>query len=313
MKRSSLLALVPLGVALVFGPLVLPRAAPPDVVPLPIVDSQELDRRIVADRALAERVRREALPDDVRALASAIREFHALEAKDASGQELRQARIKVDSLIPAAVAAGIDALVRLRASQLEGFLVEVARFEATGNESEELGELGGSFLRRMRREGWVRDKTVMFGDIERRVVFKLMWDAFIGLEGRAELAPSLDEMRALYRFYLSHPHVSDAKRAAIEAARRGATEQKQCDAILVGEQLGIDEWRLERVNKIAAIDPSYPAAYARGVLEFRRRRFAASAEAFREWLRDHPTGPWSKRAEGHLRAAVAMNTADPNP
>jgi hypothetical protein len=210
------------------------------------------------------------------------------------------------------MAQGIDSLVRLRASQLETFVVEVARFESTGNESQELAELGGSFLRRMRREGWVRDKTVAFGELERRVVFKLMWDAFIGLEGRAELSPSLDEMRALYRFYLSHPHVSDAKREALAAARRGATEQKQCDAVLVGEQIGIDEWRLERVNKLAAIDPSYPAAYARGVLEFRRRRFGPAAEAFRDWLRDHPNGPWSKRAEGHLRAAAAMNVTDPD-
>src|SRR5258706_7225646 len=151
MKRSAVLALVPLGVAMVLGPLVLPRAAPPDAVPLPIVDSSELERRTIADKALAQRVQSEALPDDVRALASAVREFHALEAKDAPGPELRTARIKVDSLLPAAMVEGLDALSRLRASQLESFVVEVGGFEATGVGSEELAGLGGTVVPCMRR------------------------------------------------------------------------------------------------------------------------------------------------------------------
>ena len=310
-RSSVLLALVPLGVALAFGPLVLPRSAPPDTLPLPVVDASAFEARAAADRAMADRVRAEALPDDVRALGSAIREFHALEAHDAPGSELQTARVKVDETLQAAGAkGGIDALVRLRASQLEGFLAEVHAFETTGKESDELGALGGSFVRRMRREGWVRDHAVLLGEGERRVVFKLMWNAFLGLEGRAELTPTLDEMRVLYRFYLRHPHASDAKRDAVAAARRGAIEKKQCDAIELGERLAIEEWRLERVNKLAAIDPTYPGAYARGVIQYRRGNYAAAADAFRDWLRDHPSGPWSKRAEGHLRAALAMDASD---
>lgn len=312
MKRSDvLLALVPLGVALAFGPLVLPRAAPPDVVPLPLVDNGELDRRADADRALAARVQAEALPDDVRALGSAIRDFHTLEAHDAGGSELRAARSKVDTTLQAALQnGGVDALVRLRASQLEGFVTEVRRFEASGVESDELAALGGSFVRRMRREGWLRGNTVMFGEPERRVVFKLMWNAFLGMDARAELTPTLDESRVLYRFYLLHPHAAENRREAIQAARRGATEKRQCDAIDHGERLAMEEWRLERINKLAAIDPSYPAAYARGVVQYRRGHYAASVEAFRDWLRDHPSGPWSSRAEGHLRAALAMEMSD---
>jgi hypothetical protein len=311
-KRSSItLALVPLGVALAFGPLVLPRAAAPDVVPLPMVDSIALENRAAADRALAARVQTEPLPDDVRALGSAIREFHALESRDAPGPDLRTARGKVDATLQAALTAGgVDALVRLRASQLEGFMSEVRRFDETGVESEELGALGGSFIRRMRREGWVRDHAVLFGEAERRVVFKLMWNAFLSLDARAELTPTLDEQRALYGFYLSHPHASDAKREAIAAARRGAIEKKHCDAINQGERLAIEEWRMDRVNKLAAIDPSYPAAFARGVIHYRRGNYPAAAEAFRDWLRDHPSGPWSRRAEGHLRAALAMDASD---
>ncbi len=310
-RSSVLLALVPLGVALAFGPLVLPRATPPDALPLPMVDVAAFDARAGADRAMAERVRSEALPDDVRALGSAIREFHALEARDAPGSELQTARAKVDETLQAAGAkGGIDALVRLRAAQLEGFLIEVRSFEASGNESDELGALGGAFVRRMRRDGWLRDRTVLLGDAERRVVFKLMWNAFLGLETRAELTPTVDEMRVLYRFYLRFPHPSEAKRDAIAAARRGAVDKKQCDAVDIGERLAIEEWRLERVNKLAAIDPVYPAAYARGVIHYRRGNFGAAADAFRDWLRDHPSGPWSKRAEGHLRASLAMDASD---
>jgi hypothetical protein len=311
-KRSNLLALVPLGVGLVFGPLVLPRSAPPDAVPLPVVDARAFAARVSQDRALAEDVRAHALPDDVRALASALRAFHALEAHDALGADLQTARTKVDELLAPAIAAGIDALVKLRASQLEAFVTEVAKFDATGEESQELGELGGAFVRRMRREGWVRDHTVLFGEAERRVVFKLMWNAFVGLEGRPELAPTLDEQRALYRFYLSHPHPSEARREAIAAARRGATEKKHCDAIAAGEQLAIEDWRIERVNRLAAIDPEYPAAYARGVIEYRRARYHAAADQFRDWLHDHPNGAWSRRADTYLRAALAADVADPN-
>jgi hypothetical protein len=311
-KRSSLLlALVPLGVALAFGPLVLPRAVPPDIVPLPIVDTAALESRTAADRALAERVRAEPLPDDVRALGSAIREFHSLEARDASGSDLQVARSKVDAAMQAALGAGgLDALVKLRASQLEGFVAEVRRFEQTGVESEELAALGGSFVRRMRREGWIRDKTVLFGEAERRVVFKLMWNAFLALDARAELTPAVDEIRVLFGFYLSHPHASDAKREAIAAARRGAIEKKQCDAIDQGERLAIEEWRMDRINKLAAIDSTYPLSYARGVIHYRRGNYTAAAESFRDWLRDHPNGPWSQRAEGHLRAALAMDARD---
>jgi hypothetical protein len=310
-KRSALLAFVPLGVGLVFGPLVLPRAAPPNDVPLPIVDERAFARQMATDRALADSVRAKALPDDVRALASAIREFHALEAKDAPGDELHAARGKVDEVLPAAIASGMDGLVRLRASQLEAFVAEVARFEASGTESQELAELGGAFVRRMRREGWVTDHTVLFGDAERRVVFKLMWDAFVGLDAHAELAPTLDEQRVLYRFYLAHPHANEARRDAIAAARRGATEKKHCDAIARGEQLAIEEWRLERIARLSAIDPSYPAAYARGIVQYRRGRYSAAAEAFRDWLHDHPDGAWSRRADSYLRASLAMDAADP--
>jgi hypothetical protein len=240
----------------------------------------------------------------VRALGSAIRAFHTLEARDASLAEIQRARVAVDSALTEVIAGGADPLVRLRAVQLDAFVAELRRFEATGDESDELRALAGAFVRRMRLEGWCKDHVLAMNETVRRVLFKQMFDAFIGLEGNKDLEPSLDEQRALYAFFLSHAHPGVAARDALAAARRGATEPKQCEAIAEGERVATEAWRLERVRRLAAIDPTYPAAYARGIVEYRRGSYGAAAESFRQWLEAHPNGPWALRAQSYWRAAV---------
>jgi TolA-binding protein len=153
-------------------------------------------------------------------------------------------------------------------------------------------------------EGWCDGHTVAPDDDAMRTMFKQMWDSFLGLEGRAELSPALDEQRALYAFYLSHPHPPKSAREAFEAARRGARDAVACTAIAEGERAATESWRLERIARIAAIDPAYPAEYARGVASYRRGDYGASAEAFRAWLRAHPDGPLALRAQNYLRAAA---------
>jgi hypothetical protein len=305
---SALLALVPLGVALVFGPLILPRSAAPDAVPLPLVDARGLDRRIRADHDLAESARTTGLPDDVRLLGTAIRAFHTLEARDAEAADLIAARRAVDDAMKAALKVqGLAAIVRLRAVQLESFLSEVKKFEASGEESPELAAVGGAFVRRMRRDGLCHEHSLLFGETELRILFKLMFDGFLGLDAHAEMTPTVDEMRALYAFYLSHPHLGEAQREAIAAARRGAKDKRACAALDEGERYALETWRLDRMTKLASIDPEYPIAYARGVVLYRRGTYSLAAEAFRDWLRDHPSGPWTTRAENQLRAAVAAD------
>ena len=62
-RDAMWLALVPLGVALVLGVLLLPRSAPPESVPLPIADAHALERIAAdADHQLAELARHEPLP-----------------------------------------------------------------------------------------------------------------------------------------------------------------------------------------------------------------------------------------------------------
>jgi hypothetical protein len=111
-------ALVPIAVALTLGVLVLPRRATPEFVPLPIPYARELARAAAADHDLAERARHDPLPGSVRALGSAIRAFHTLEARQADMSQLGMARRDVDAALIDALEAGDVALLQLRAAQL---------------------------------------------------------------------------------------------------------------------------------------------------------------------------------------------------
>jgi len=304
------LALVPVGVAFVLGILLAPRRADPEGVPLPLADAVQLARTAAADHALAEKARHEPLPGAVRALGSAVRAFHTLEAHDADARDLYGARGAVDGALVDALRGGREPLLELRALQLEGFLEEVHRFEATGAQSDELAALAGAFVRSMTLEGWVQGHRVVADDGALRALFKNMWNGFLGPEVRAEFAPTLDEQRALYAFYLAGAHPSRSMRDAIEAARRGARDAKDCEALKQAERAAVETWRLEHIERLRAIDPSYPADYARGVASYGRGDYVASAKAFRAWLLDHPEGPLALRAKNYLRAAVSAESVE---
>src|SRR5690242_17806427 len=66
------LALVPVVVAIVMLCLSMKHAAPPADVPLPVVDARALAVTESADDALADRAAHEGLPQEERALGSAI-------------------------------------------------------------------------------------------------------------------------------------------------------------------------------------------------------------------------------------------------
>lgn len=304
------LALVPVGVAFVLGVLLVPRSAEPEGVPLPLADAASLARTATADRALAEKARRAPLPAAVRALGSAIRAFHTLEAHDADATQLYGARAAVDDSLVDALRGGSEPLLELRALQLEGFVDEVRRFESTDEQSEELAALAGAFVRSMTTEGWVRGHHVVADEAALRALFKNMWNGFLGPAVRPEFAPSLDEQRALYAFYLSHPHPSRGMREAIEAARRGARDAKDCTALEQAERAAIESWRLDHIERLRAIDPTYPADYARGVASYGRGDYVGSAKAFRAWLTEHPEGPLALRAKNYLRAAAAAERVE---
>jgi hypothetical protein len=304
------LAVVPVAVALVFGFLLAPRRSQPDAIPLPLANPREMARVEHADHELAERGRREPLAGPVRALGSAIRQFHRLEARDSDARTLGEARRAVDSALIDAIPGGSEGLLELRAIELEGFLDEVHRFERTGEQSDELYSLAGGFVRSMTSEGWCDGHSLAPTLPALRVMFKQMWNSFLGLESRRELEPTLDEQRVLYAFYLSRPHPSRGSRDAIAAARRGARDATACRAAAEAERAALESWRLERITRLAAIDPVYPADYARGVASFRRGDYGAAANAFRSWLSAHADGPLALRAQNYLRAAVDANRTE---
>ena len=303
-RDAAWLALIPFGVAVVLGLLLAPRKPAPESVPLPVTDERALLRVQGADDRLAESARAHPLTGTVRALGSALRAFHALEARGAPAQLLGKARADVDAALVDALGQASDALASLRAVQLAGFLEEARRLEATGQVSEELQALAGSFVATMTAEGWFDGHRLAPREPELRVMFKEMWNAFLGLDARPDLKPTLDEQRVLYAFYLTHAHPAKSMRDAIAAARRAAKDDKACEALDEAERAAVESRRLERVQRLAAIDPTYPALYARGVLSWRRGDHGAAAIAFDGWLRDHPDGPLALRAQNYLRASL---------
>jgi hypothetical protein len=304
LSRAVRLAAVPAGVAVLLGMLLLPRVGDADSVPLPIPDAAMLARAAAEDRDRAATARREPLPGSVRQLGSAIRDFHRLEIHR-DERAMVAARALVDSALVNALPGGDEPLLRLRAAQLEGFLAEVHAFERTGIESAELTELAGTFLQAMRNEGFCEDHTIVANDAALVAMFKQMWNTFLGLQDHKAFALSLDERRALYALYLDHALPAPEAREALDAARRGAHDERTCEAVAEAVTAAVESRRLERIAKLAAFDPAYPAAYARGVANLRRRKFTLAADAFRAWLIAHPDGPLSLRAQTFLRTALA--------
>jgi len=304
------LALIPVGVALMFGLLLVPRRAMPASVPLPLPQPTGLAIAAAADHALAETARHVPLAPAVRAFGSALRRFHFLEAQSAQEYLLAEARQSVDAARPEALSAGDDALLALRAVQLESFLAEIRAFESTGEQSEELAAVGGSFVRGMQYEGWLDGHSLLASDGARRALFKEMWNALAGVQDRPPFQPPLDELRALYALYLQHPHPSRSARDALASAHSTARDPHSCEALAAGEVAAVEAWRLERIARLSAIDPVYPALYARGIAHLRRGDYAHAADDLSAWLRTHPDGPFALRAHAYLRAAADGLRAD---
>ena len=317
-RRSNVLALVPVLSAAIVWAIAMPRPVVPSDVPLPTIDGVKLEARAEHDRDLAASAQANRLPVAVRALGSAIRAFDAAEVRDDEPVVLSHLRASLEESVgPAEQAAGIAGLERLRAVETEEFVAEVRRFERDGTRSRALDELGGTFLRSLARVGWVRDahgapvtwppapgpKRVLLDEDARRAAFKLTWNRLVGLEQRSELELTLDEQRVLYSFYLRHPHAPESQRTALAAARSQAKNPDACERIDDGERVAAMGWLLTKLKELAALDPTYPAGYAMGIVLYHRHDYAAAADALRAWLDAHPSGPLTLRTRNYLRAA----------
>jgi hypothetical protein len=298
------LALVPVVSLLVVAAFVWPRATDPEEVPLPQPDSRALERVKADEKARIAQVHG-VLSPYLLTVGTAFRSFLHLETEKATTAEAETARRALDTAVREAAAAdGAPGLLTLRAVQLTRFLDAVQAFEASGKPSEELLDLGGNFVQRMRDVGWIQGHQVLLPEDARRAAYKVMWNQTLGLEKAPEFALTLDESRALYGFYISHP-IADSRRTESFATRRKeAKDARQCQDIAVAENTAREAWRIDKIKRLGAIDPDYPLQLALGVAQFRSHNYPASVEAFRTYQRGHEEGPYAALVQGYMRAAM---------
>jgi tetratricopeptide (TPR) repeat protein len=270
--------------------LAVPHPAEPTFLPPPLPEPRALTRARQIDEALADKAELEPLDADVRALGSAVRAYGAA---DAAGDEraIVHTRKEVATAAAKALALGEEGVIRLRAYQLRAFLREVRTWEMTGVEARELAELGGGFVGMLERSGWVRGRRVLLDDAAQRAAWKRRWNEITGIE-RPTFQPTLDEHRAFYRFVLAHP-IGPPGAPMGELSARGPREQ----------------YRLKKIEELAALDPAYPAELSRGIVLYRLGRFLPAVQAFRRHLDASPDGPFTLRARGYLRAALSRAAA----
>lgn len=285
--------------AAVSAALAVPRSVPPVELPDLLIAPRALERVAADDRALAAAAEQGRLDTDVRAVGAAIRAFGLVDAGD-DDRALATERRNVARAGERAMAFGETALLELRAYQLRSFLRELHRWEATGVESDELRELGGRFVHTAQENGWVVGRRLMMDDVVRGALFKKRWNDLVLVHGAA-FEPTREESLALTRFLLMHPP-RDAARAASGMVGRAAEERAQ---------FLMEQYRLRKIEELRALDASYPADLARGVIYYRLHRYAMAVEAFRRHLEAHPDGPHTVRAQNYLRAALGRAAEEP--
>jgi TolA-binding protein len=310
-KGGRWLAIFPTLLALALMLLMMPRATEPDSIPLPRVDERALRKTARADDDRARAVSMERLPSDVRNVGTAFRALNTAEAHNADDAELinaqREISVALRDLNPG---TDIDEnLLSLRAFQMQRFLEGVRHWENTGETTEELTALGGNFINRTAEAGWASNQAggprhLLMNDTQRRVAFKTMWNALVGVDRRPAFVLTIDEQKSLYAFYFQYPHPQDSRRVALRVQRRDALTPEACLKANVEERRQAELWRVEKVRKFASIDPSYPATYAMGVGYYKAGRFDLASEAFTTFIGAHPDGPYALRAKNYLKASL---------
>lgn len=281
------LAVVSLTIAGGTAVVVVPRPVRPDSLPVPFIEPREATEIARADQVLSNAALTERLDGHVRRLGSAVRGYGRAESAHDEAEQ-RNAKLAIDTALPKTPSA--EQVLRLRAFQTTAFLAALRRWEATGEISTDLVELGGSFTELASDNGWIsegeRFRTLSLDDTARRAMFKKRWNELVGLTDPA-FALTRVESEALAGFLLVHP--------AIPASARGARTMTAALA---------DQQRLKKVVELEKLDPSYPALVARGIVAYRIGAFPEAAESFAQYAEAHSSGPYRLRAINHLRASL---------
>ena len=270
--------------------LIIPRDVEPVELPEPCVDFRELARIEAADEAMAAAADRERLDVDVLRLGTAMFAFGEADAQ-ADEDALVHTRREMISATEGALHVGEAQIIALRAHHTRTFLRELRRWQSTGDESDQLHQTAGSFVRAFERSGWIdRGRRVLADPPVLRALFKKRWNELAGLHG-GPFDLALDEQRALLRFLLLHPSLPG------NVYEEGPPSPVRRETTLAA-------YRIKKIDELAAIDPSYPAQLARGVALYGEHRFLMAAEAFNAHLSRAPDGPYTLRARNYLAAAL---------
>jgi tetratricopeptide (TPR) repeat protein len=278
--------------------LAIPRSIAPIDLPEPRLDPGALRHIENVDADLAASADRVRLDIDVLKLGTQLFAYGVADA-ERDDEALATARRDVlDASLPA-LRVGTGPMLALRAHHLRTFLREMARYDATGEETLELRQVAGGILHRLEHNGWLDptrahhrvlpDATVL------AILFKKHWNEVVGVAGEP-FESTLPEARAFYRFLLAHPALPDG------AGSPGLLDAR---ASITGQ------YRLKKIDELAALDHDYPMQLARGVVYFQLGRFPLAVEAFRRHLESRPDGPYTFRAQNYLRAALGRSHDEP--
>ncbi len=264
--------------------LALPRAAEPDLFPVPLIDVAEATAMRARYAELADRAEREGLPFETRAVGDAVRRLgRALGTRDPDTEHVERV---LDERMRAALSAGQgNALLRLRAVQLRLFLRAVREHDWKKPPSAELRELGGDLPERARDNDWVGPAGFVGSEDELATLFIVRWIELTYLRDAEAFRPSLAEWRRYYRFLLIHPERAEG---SIERARL----------------------RLRYVEALGRRDHDYPAALARGCLLDQAGEKASAVEQLSGFLAAPSGGEWTLRARNYV---VGLAGAAPPP
>ena len=262
--------------------LAAPRSTEPDVLPLPVPDRAVLRAAKQRGDELARAARQNGLSYDVRAVGEAIRRCGAasIEGKGVPQPVLGEVRMAMRLARERRSERGLSQLCAL---QTELFVRATHAFEVSGKPSTDLHELGGDFILVAKKNGWLDGRRIVLDDDERAALFRIRWTELTGLRSDPPFVPTLDEYRAYYALNLRPSGSSDAAN---------------------------NERAFSVVRALEKRDPSYPAAFARGVLLHRAGRFSEAVEAFRAHLAARPDGPWTLRAKNHVLEALARESGE---
>jgi hypothetical protein len=292
--QAGLVAVVVAGAAVA---LTAPRAVEPRELPAPIVDERSLAETARADDERAALAEQQGLNPDVREVGTELRQYNAAAAERREA-DLVASRRRLLAAVAKALEGRERELLAMRAYQTRRFLEELRAWQQTGTASRELIELGGDFVETMLRNGWCdgSERRLLADDRVLRIFFKQRWNSVTGADAGV-FALTRDEDRLRLAFFLQRPWVDREEpppSTPIERVRWEASRNRK---------------RLTTIDRLAQIDPSYPADLARGVVLYRTNQLPGAAEAFRRQLERSGEGPYVLRARNYLKATLERMSA----